>query len=33
MGRVVRDDEGRPVRLIGVSTDITARKRSEVAPP
>ncbi|MGH7796441.1 MAG: PAS domain S-box protein [Candidatus Binatia bacterium] len=31
IGRIVRDGEGRPARLIGVNTDITGRKRSEVA--
>jgi PAS domain S-box-containing protein len=30
-GRMVRDAAGRPVRLIGVNTDITERKLSEVA--
>ena len=30
-GRMVRDAEGRPVRLIGVNSDITERKLSEVA--
>jgi PAS domain S-box-containing protein len=31
VGRVVRDEQSRPVRLIGINSDITSRKRSEVA--
>jgi two-component system CheB/CheR fusion protein len=31
VGRIVRNGEGRPVRLIGVNTDITGRKRAEMA--
>ncbi|MBA2753704.1 MAG: PAS domain S-box protein [Chloroflexia bacterium] len=30
-GQIVRDDEGRPVRMIGVSLDLTETKRSERA--
>jgi PAS domain S-box-containing protein len=31
VGRIVRDGDGRPIRLIGVSADVTVRKHSEMA--